>query len=117
MLNPSPLWQGFENVNIILQYDGNGIYQPWLLVQIIAAKVLATSICRSTGLVGGLYAPSIFMGAVIGSAFCEIVQALPDPTGGSLHPFMPAPCLLHAAGSISGLNCMSLMEWQVLDPA
>ena len=33
-----------------------------MLLQIVAAKVVTTSICQRSGLVGGIYAPSIFMG-------------------------------------------------------
>ena len=38
-------------------------------LQIVIAKVLTTAICRSSGLVGGVYAPSIFLGAALGLAY------------------------------------------------
>ena len=38
-------------------------------MQLIAAKLLATSLCRSSGLVGGVYAPSLFMGAALGASY------------------------------------------------
>lgn len=59
---PEVLYQGFGNVNGILEARG-GDYAPLLLLQIVAAKILTTSVCQRSGLVGGVYAPSIFMGA------------------------------------------------------
>jgi hypothetical protein len=40
--------QGFDNVNNIL--TANGAYAPGLLVQIVVLKVIATAICRGSGL-------------------------------------------------------------------
>ena len=57
---PEVLYQGFGNVNAILQNKAN--YAPWLLLQILGMKIICTSVCRGSGLVGGIYAPSIFMG-------------------------------------------------------
>ena len=44
----SHLLQGFDNVNNIL--SSNGAYAPGLLIQIVVMKVIATSICRGSGL-------------------------------------------------------------------
>ena len=59
---PEVLYQGFGNVNAVLDVHGQ-VYTAWLLSQIVVAKVVATAVCRGSGLVGGLYAPSIFTGA------------------------------------------------------
>lgn len=59
---PEVLYQGFGNVNAILEARGSD-YAPLLLLQIVAAKILTTAVCQRSGLVGGIYAPSIFMGA------------------------------------------------------
>ncbi len=40
--------QGFDNVNNIL--SSNGSYAPGLLIQIVVMKVIATAICRGSGL-------------------------------------------------------------------
>lgn len=58
---PEVLYQGFGNVNAILEAR-QAEYAPVLLLQIVAAKILTTAICQRSGLVGGIYAPSIFMG-------------------------------------------------------
>jgi H+/Cl- antiporter ClcA len=36
---------------------------------LLAAKLAATAICLGSGLVGGTFAPSLFLGAVLGVAF------------------------------------------------
>lgn len=41
----------------------------WLLTQLSAAKVVATALCKESGLVGGLYAPCLMAGAAVGAVF------------------------------------------------
>ncbi|EIE24595.1 Clc chloride channel [Coccomyxa subellipsoidea C-169] len=77
---PEVLYQGFGNVNAILEARG-GDYAPLLLLQIVAAKIVTTSVCQRSGLVGGVYAPSIFMGAALGSAFGGIAAVVGTPLG------------------------------------
>ncbi|KAH7529067.1 hypothetical protein FEM48_Zijuj05G0144800 [Ziziphus jujuba var. spinosa] len=43
--------------------------QIWLLTQLAATKVVATALCKGFGLVGGLYAPSLMIGAAVGAVF------------------------------------------------
>ena len=57
---PEVLYQGFGNVNAILQNRES--FAPPLLFQILAVKIFVTSVSKGSGLVGGAYAPSIFMG-------------------------------------------------------
>ena len=57
---PEVLYQGFGNVNAILQNKDH--FAPLLLFQILAVKIFVTSVSKGSGLVGGAYAPSIFMG-------------------------------------------------------
>jgi H+/Cl- antiporter ClcA len=60
---PGVLYWGFTNVDEILQV-GFTTSAPGqvLLAQIIVFKIIATAICKGSGLVGGLYAPSLFIG-------------------------------------------------------
>ena len=58
---PEILYQGFGNVNALLELRSE-VYAPLLLLQMLGAKVVVTAVCRGSGLVGGIYAPSIFMG-------------------------------------------------------
>lgn len=67
---PGILYWGFTNVDEIL-HTGKSASAPgiWLLVQLAAAKVVATALCKGSGLVGGLYAPSLMIGAAVGAVF------------------------------------------------
>ncbi|KAF5727867.1 Chloride channel F isoform 2 [Tripterygium wilfordii] len=67
---PGILYWGFTNVEEIL-HTGKTASAPgiWLLTQLAAAKVVATALCKGSGLVGGLYAPSLMIGAAVGAVF------------------------------------------------
>ncbi|KAA8523482.1 hypothetical protein F0562_009905 [Nyssa sinensis] len=67
---PGILYWGFNNVDEIL-HTGKIASAPgiWLLAQLAAAKVVATALCKGSGLVGGLYAPSLMIGAAVGAVF------------------------------------------------
>ncbi|CAA0841151.1 Chloride channel protein CLC-f [Striga hermonthica] len=67
---PGILYWGFNNVDEIL-HTGKNASAPgiWLLAQLSAAKVVATTLCKGSGLVGGLYAPSLMIGAAVGAVF------------------------------------------------
>ncbi len=63
---------GYESVTQILRGEMLGI----MLIGLLIAKILATSITIGSGGSGGIFAPSIFMGAVLGGIFGQIVHAL-----------------------------------------
>ncbi|XP_073307286.1 chloride channel protein CLC-f-like isoform X1 [Primulina huaijiensis] len=67
---PGILYWGFTNVDEIVR-TGKTASAPgiWLLAQLSAAKVVATTLCKGSGLVGGLYAPSLMIGAAVGAVF------------------------------------------------
>lgn len=67
---PGTLYWGFTNVEEIL-HTGKTASAPgiWLVTQLAAAKVVATALCKGSGLVGGLYAPSLMIGAAVGAVF------------------------------------------------
>lgn len=81
---PEILYQGFDNVNSVLR--SSGYYDASILMQIVVLKIVATSVCRGTGLKGGLYAPSIFIGASLGSAYGLACQEMGDVLGLSVSP-------------------------------
>lgn len=43
------------------------------LSSLLAAKIVATSVCVGGGLVGGLFAPSLFIGALVGDIMGHFV--------------------------------------------
>lgn len=70
---PEVLYWGFENVNILLESRPLQKGPPaMLLLQLVGVKIVATSISRGAGLVGGYYAPSLFIGAALGSAYGKL---------------------------------------------
>jgi H+/Cl- antiporter ClcA len=76
---PGVLYWGFENVDEILHSRTSPTAPgPRLLLQLVFAKIIATSLCKGSGLVGGIYAPSLFLGAALGSAYGAIAGGLID---------------------------------------
>lgn len=71
---PEILYWGFENVDILLESRPllKGLSTD-LLLQLIGIKIFATSLCRASGLVGGYYAPSLFIGAATGMAYGKFI--------------------------------------------
>ena len=64
---------GYSSIQAIL--TGNlGI--PALLLLLFAAKLCATSVSLGSGASGGIFSPSLFMGATIGGAFGILVNAV-----------------------------------------
>lgn len=98
---PEILYQGFDNVNSVLRSSGD--YDASILMQIVVLKIIATSVCRGSGLKGGLYAPSIFIGASLGSAYGLICHQLADAFGIAVSP--PQAYALVGVGAILASAC------------
>jgi CIC family chloride channel protein len=58
-----------------------------LLILLFACKVLATSLSLGSGSSGGIFSPSLFMGATIGGAFAAVLGALHLPVPISIPAF------------------------------
>jgi H+/Cl- antiporter ClcA len=70
VLFPEITYQGFDNLNALLQpEDRSSGHTAITLLALVIVKVLATSVCRGSGLVGGVYAPALFIGAALGVSF------------------------------------------------
>jgi CIC family chloride channel protein len=55
----------------------------WMLVALIALKIAATSLCLGSGFAGGVFSPSLFLGAMVGGAYGMIATlAMPDLSSG-----------------------------------
>ena len=66
---PQVFGNGYEFVATVLLGD-----HPWyLLGLLVIAKMVATSITLGSGMPGGLFAPCLFLGAVAGGAYGQIV--------------------------------------------
>ncbi|XP_078437766.1 chloride channel E isoform X2 [Wolffia australiana] len=72
---PEVLYWGFENVDVLLESRPLVVGLPTgILLQLVGVKILATSLCRASGLVGGYYAPSLFIGAATGMAYGKFID-------------------------------------------
>lgn len=77
---PQVMGDGYDYMEEILH--GKGI--AWVMLALVLLKILATSITLGSGGAGGVFAPSLFIGAVLGGAFGSLVhKLLPGLTAGS----------------------------------
>ncbi|KAL5789058.1 hypothetical protein ACOSP7_006007 [Xanthoceras sorbifolium] len=86
LMYPEILYWGFENVDILL--ESRPFVNPLsanLLLQLVAVKIVATSLCRASGLVGGYYAPSLFIGAATGMAYGKFINFVVAQSNPTLH--------------------------------
>jgi len=69
---PHILGVGYETITQVLRGEMLGT----ILIALLVAKILATSITIGSGGSGGIFAPSLFMGAVLGGLFGHFAQTL-----------------------------------------
>jgi CIC family chloride channel protein len=69
---PQAFGGGYEAIQAALE----GKMVLWLLIVLIFAKIMATNFTLGSGASGGIFAPSLFMGAAAGGAFGDIVHRI-----------------------------------------
>ena len=99
---PQILFFGYGILNPLL---GNNIMPTELLITLLAAKTFATAVAAGSGLVGGTFAPSLFLGAMTGAAFhnvmCVSITGFTDFFGIPFSDIAPVPAYaLIGAGSV-----------------
>jgi CIC family chloride channel protein len=67
---------GYATIQQILS---GGLAMPGLLLLLFAAKLFATSTSLGSGASGGVFSPSLFLGATIGGAFAAVLNSLGFP--------------------------------------
>jgi CIC family chloride channel protein len=72
LIAPGILGIGYEEISRALNSEGTWYF----LLGLAGAKLLATSITLGSGGSGGIFAPSLFLGATLGGAFGHVVHAL-----------------------------------------
>jgi CIC family chloride channel protein len=76
---PEVLGVGYAHVSEAL----NGQMALQMMALLVALKLVATAACYGTGNAGGIFGPSLFIGAMMGGAVGTVAhQLLPDYTGG-----------------------------------
>ncbi|XP_014501304.1 chloride channel protein CLC-f [Vigna radiata var. radiata] len=108
---PGILYWGFTNVEEILR-TGKSASAPgiWLLTQLVVSKVIATALCKGSGLVGGLYAPSLMIGAAAGAVFggfsAEVINSAIPGNAAVAQP--PAYALVGMAATLASVCSVPL---------
>jgi chloride channel protein, CIC family len=69
---------GYSTIQAVLNGD---LALPGLLVLLFAAKIFATTTSLGSGASGGIFSPSLFMGATLGGAFGTVVTAIHPADG------------------------------------
>ena len=69
---PQVLGVGYEATDAAL----SELYPLWLLLALIALKTAATAICLGCGFGGGVFSPSLFIGAMTGGAYGIIATSV-----------------------------------------
>ncbi len=70
---PQVLGIGYETIEAVLR---DVQFSFPLLVALLLSKLLLTAICLGSGLVGGIFAPALFLGAMLGAAYGELLPKL-----------------------------------------
>lgn len=69
---PQVLSVGYEATSSAL----NGNYELWLLMSLVVVKICATTICSASGFGGGIFSPSLFIGAMTGGAVGLVINMI-----------------------------------------
>ncbi len=89
---PQVLGVGYEATDFALK----GQYEFQLLVALMIAKTAATAVCLGGGFGGGIFSPSLFIGAMVGGAYGIVVTTV-----------FPALSSGHSAYALVGLGAVS----------
>ena len=95
-LSPGAIGEGYAVVDQVLEGDAGAF--P-LLLALLAAKFLATTLTLGSSTPGGIFAPSLVLGAVLGSAFGAALATLLPGVGFAEPGFF---ALVAMAGMVAG---------------
>lgn len=70
---PSILGVGYDTVEAVLR---DVEFSLLLLITLLVAKLLLTAISLGSGLVGGIFAPAMFLGASLGAAYGKVLPSI-----------------------------------------
>lgn len=97
---------GYVNLEEIFRDSTN--MSPGSLLALLLAKVAATSVCVGGGLVGGLFAPSLFLGALVGDIMGHVLGPGAQVADNTTFVVVGAAAVLGAACR-APLTAMALM--------
>ena len=73
---PQIMGMGFDSIEAALHNQ----MLPALLFALVGLKILATTLSISSGGSGGVFAPSLYIGAMLGGAFGSLIHAMSPST-------------------------------------
>ncbi|MBE9164450.1 MULTISPECIES: chloride channel protein [Microcoleaceae] len=106
---PQVLGVGYETVEAMLQ---DVKFSLPLLLLLLFVKLAVTAISLGSGLVGGIFAPAMFLGACLGSAygiFLEMLPAMSDRVAGPAAYAMVGMAAILAGSAKAPLTAILLM--------
>lgn len=86
---------GYSTIMDVLE---NVLMNPWFLLLLFVLKLLATGLTLGTGASGGVFSPSLFMGATLGAAYGRLVAYLFP----GLHVYPPLFAVAGMAAMVAG---------------
>jgi len=95
---PELFGNGYRTVNSVLRGEAGVVGASWLKLLIVlpVLKIVLTALCRAGGVPGGLFTPSLFVGALLGFGF-----------GAGVNEFLPSEAT--APPSVYALAAMGAM--------
>jgi len=81
LVYPQVLFFGYETLNTAIL--ASTTCKTETLLQLLAAKFATTAVATSSGLIGGTFAPSLFLGGTLGASFHQVVQSVMQSTQGT----------------------------------
>jgi H+/Cl- antiporter ClcA len=100
---PQILFFGYETLNGLL---ANSSLPTGLLLSLLLVKMFTTAISAGSGLVGGTFAPSLFLGGMVGASFHNIVSSILL----QLVPVGAANDSIHLFGSAATFGILQLAD-------
>ncbi len=104
LMFPEVLGVGYEATDQALKEE----LALWLLIALVAAKLAATAISLGCGFGGGVFSPSLFLGAMLGGAF-GLVATLFQPELSSGHGAYTIVGMGAVAGAVLGAPISTIL--------
>ena len=70
LVYPQILFFGYETLNTLL---ANNSMTTDVILTLLAVKIFTTAVAAGSGLVGGTFAPSLFLGGMVGALFHDVI--------------------------------------------
>lgn len=86
---------------------------PWFLLLLFVGKLVATNLTLGSGASGGVFSPSLFLGATLGSAFGTFVQFLFPHTAINIPQFAIAGMAAIVGGSTGAVMTAIVMVFEL----